>query len=51
VQLELLDQKLSMDGTDYHLFPGLTVQADLITGRQRLLDILMQGQKSAAAAK
>jgi len=48
VQLELLDQKLSVDGTDYHLFPGLSVQADLITGRQRLLDILMQGQKKEA---
>ena len=53
VQLELIDQKLSVGGTDYHLFPGLTVQADLITGRQRLLDILMQGQKEnrEAAAK
>ena len=47
VQLELLDQKLSLGGTDYNLFPGLSVQADLITGRQRLLDILMQGQKDS----
>ena len=50
VQLELLDQKLSLRGTDYNLFPGLTVQADLITGRQRLLDILMQGQKDGHGA-
>ncbi len=51
VQLELIDQKLSVGGTDYNLFPGLSVQVDLITGKQRLLDILMRGQKDDAAGK
>jgi hypothetical protein len=44
VQLEMLDQKLTVDGTDYNLFPGLAVHADLITGRRRMLEVLMQRQ-------
>ena len=50
VQLDLIDEKLSANGTEYNLFPGLSVQADLITGRQRLLDVLMQGQKESRDA-
>ncbi len=42
VQLELLDQKLTVNGTDYNLFSGLAVHADLITGRRRMLEVLMQ---------
>jgi len=42
VQLELLDQKLRADGAEYTLFSGLTVHADLITGRRRMLEVLMQ---------
>ena len=44
VQLEMLDQKLIVNGAEYHLFPGLAVHADLITGRQRMLEVLMQRQ-------
>jgi multidrug resistance efflux pump len=44
VQLEMLDQKLTVDGTEYNLFPGLAVHADLITGRRRMLEVLMQRQ-------
>jgi HlyD family secretion protein len=51
VQLELLDQKLTSGGLTFHLFPGLTVQADLITGRERLLDVLLRGQQDVAEAK
>jgi hypothetical protein len=40
----MLDQKLTVDGTDYNLFPGLAVHADLITGRRRMLEVLMQRQ-------
>ena len=42
VQLELLDQKLTLNGSDYELFSGLAVHADLITGRRRMLELLMQ---------
>jgi HlyD family secretion protein len=56
VHLDLLDQSLTLDGTQHHLFPGLTVQADLVTGRRRLLDVLLHGRAdgtatAAAAAK
>jgi multidrug resistance efflux pump len=44
VQLEMLDQKLTVNGADYHLFPGLAVHVDLITGRRRMLEVLMQRQ-------
>jgi multidrug resistance efflux pump len=44
VELEMLDQKLSINGADYHLFPGLAVHAELITGRRRMLEVLMQRQ-------
>jgi HlyD family secretion protein len=47
VQLDLLDQTLSANGVTHHLFPGLSVQADLITGRQRLLDLLTQGERES----
>jgi hemolysin D len=49
VQLEMLDQKLVVNGAEYNLFPGLTVHADLITGRRRMLEVLMQRQERAAA--
>jgi hemolysin D len=42
VQLEMLDQKLRVNGTEYSLFSGLAVHADLITGRRRMLEVLMQ---------
>ena len=42
VQLELLDQKLTVNGTEYNLFSGLAVHADLVTGRRRMLEVLMQ---------
>jgi hemolysin D len=48
VQLEMLDQKLIVNGAEYNLFPGLTVHADLITGRRRMLEVLMQRQDRAA---
>jgi HlyD family secretion protein len=48
VQLSLLDRKLTAAGADHYLFPGLSVQVDLITREQRLLEALM---KSEAAAK
>jgi HlyD family secretion protein len=50
VQLELLDQALMVDGVEHRLFPGLTVQADLVTGRQRLLDLLLHGRDEGAGA-
>lgn len=50
VQLEMLDQKLTVNGTDYHLFPGLAVHADLITGRRRMLEVLMQRQDRSSGA-
>ena len=49
VQLDLLDQALTIDGSEHRLFPGLTVQADLVTGRQRLLDVLFHGRAGGAA--
>jgi len=49
VQLDLLDQSLTVDGTEHRLFPGLTVQADLVTGRQRLLDVLLRGRAAVPA--
>jgi HlyD family secretion protein len=49
VQLDLLDQALTVDGTEHRLFPGLAVQADLVTGRQRLLDVLLHGRDEGAA--
>ena len=42
VQLELVDQKLTVNGTNFNLFSGLAVHADLITGRRRMLEVLMQ---------
>ena len=51
VQLDLLDQALTADGVEHRLFPGLTVQADLVTGRQRLLDVLLHGRAGGAAEK
>jgi HlyD family secretion protein len=44
VQLDLLDNKLTANGSDFYLFPGLSVQADLITREQRLLEVLLKGQ-------
>ena len=51
VQLELLDQALTVAGSQHRLFPGLTVQADLVTGRQRLIDVLLNGRGGGASAK
>src|SRR5262245_24731788 len=51
VQLDLLDQVLIAEGREHRLFPGLTVQADLVTGRQRLLDVLLHGRGAGAAAE
>ena len=48
VQLEMLDQKLIVNGTEYNLFPGLAVHVDLITGRRRMLEVLMQRQDGGA---
>jgi HlyD family secretion protein len=48
VQLHLMDEKLTANGEEFYLFPGLSVQADLITGSQRLLDVLLQGEKPGA---
>jgi multidrug resistance efflux pump len=42
VQLELLDERLTVGDTHYNLFSGLAVQVDLITGRRRMLEVLMQ---------
>jgi hypothetical protein len=50
VQLELLDQALTVQGTEHRLFPGLTVQADLVTGRRRLLDVLLHGRDGGGGA-
>jgi pyruvate/2-oxoglutarate dehydrogenase complex dihydrolipoamide acyltransferase (E2) component len=50
VVLELVDQKLTSASGDHHLFPGLSVQADLITGRQRLIQLLLSRSRSEAKA-
>ena len=47
VQLDLIDQALTIDGTQRRFSPGLAVQADLVTGRQRLLDMLLHGRSTA----
>ncbi len=51
VQLDLQDQALVADGAEHRLFPGLTVQADLVTGRQRLLGVLLHGRAGSGAEK
>jgi hemolysin D len=48
VQLSVLDRKLTTAGSEHYLFPGLSVQVDLITREQRLLEALL---KSDAAGK
>jgi HlyD family secretion protein len=49
VQLSLLEDRLTADGSIHYLFPGLSVQADLITREQRLLESLLNGGASGAA--
>jgi multidrug efflux pump subunit AcrA (membrane-fusion protein) len=49
VQLKLLDQKLTPPGREYYLFPGLSVQADLIAKEQRLLDALFKSDAAKPA--
>jgi multidrug resistance efflux pump len=50
VQLKLLDWKLTPPGGEYYLFPGLSVQVDLITREQRLLEALMKSDAAKPAA-
>jgi multidrug resistance efflux pump len=50
VHLDLFDQALRVDGAEHRLFPGLTVQADLVTGRERLIDVLLHGRSRGAPA-
>jgi multidrug resistance efflux pump len=40
VRLTLLDNKLALSGSQAFLFPGLTVQADVLTSKQSLIGLL-----------
>ena len=48
VRLELLESSLTSRGESLPLFPGLAVQADLLTARRTLLDLLLQSRAPAA---
>jgi HlyD family secretion protein len=50
VQLKLLDPKLTPPGAEYYLFPGLSVQVDLMTREQRLLEALIKNDAAKPAA-
>lgn len=50
VQLSLLDRKLTAPAGEYYLFPGLSVQVDLITREQRLLEALMKSDTAKSGA-
>lgn len=47
VRLELLETTIGTRGERLPLFPGLAVQADLLTGRRRLLDLLLESRSPA----
>lgn len=52
VLLRLLDTKLGAAGNEVHVFPGLTVEAQLLTSKQRMWRLLMSpetAQKGDAA--
>lgn len=52
VRLELLDATFAAGGTTLPLFPGLAVEAELFTSRQRLIDLMLgSGAGSAAAVR
>jgi HlyD family secretion protein len=43
IKLRLLERRLQTSGDNIFLLPGLTVKADLLTSRRRLLDVLLRG--------
>lgn len=49
VRLQLLETTLGARGERLPIFPGLAVQADLMTARRRLLDVLFESRAEAAA--
>ena len=52
VRLELLDATFAAGGTTLPLFPGLAVDAELLTSRRRLIDLILgPGAGSADAAR
>jgi hypothetical protein len=51
VTLDLLSTRLSGGDRDLPLFPGLEVEAELLTGRQRLISRLLAPGSAPRAAK
>ena len=48
VRLHLLDTSIGHRGERLPLFPGLSVQADLLTARRRLIDLLLDSRAPSA---
>lgn len=48
VKLQLLDTSIGTRGERLPLFPGLAVQAELLTAKRRLLDLLLESRAPAA---
>jgi len=42
VTLRLLEDRICQGGSELYLFPGLTVEADMLTGKQRLIRLLFK---------
>jgi hypothetical protein len=46
IKLRLLRDRLNVKGTEILLFPGLTVEAGLLTTKQRLLELVLSSGSS-----
>jgi len=46
VMLRLLDTKLGTKGNEVYLFPGLTVEAELLTSKQRMWNLLLSPESA-----
>ena len=46
IKLRLVRDRLTVEGTEILLFPGLAVEADLLTTKQRLLELVLSSDSS-----